>query len=455
MPSTVQQNPYRDTSWADAGNNLATAFFGDPKMKAAYAQLEAQRLNQAQQQSNWNQSFALQNAAAARDAELHPHALSKAQLEKDKLSAELSRIQAENQSQSGIVNFFKTPGNLVRDPASGRMVIPQDKVSEFMALQAQFDPQISSEAAKLANPEAANPVNPVIAGETVFWHPGDPRNPNFQSDPNSIIPEMPLPSASPQGGQISDTQAFFETPLQEDRAQQPFSTSNPNISIVPKNKDDGIFGTEKDRYKTVEDAQSAAFQSKSNAMSASRMAQDDAFLQKSQLGVGVPGVDSVISGIANLFDTEGAKAARQFSDTTILDWLQKSTLLKGAITERETAQLRASQPPPYASAQNKKEWLNAMSWASNREAEWQNIRAEAAKKGVQPPNVIEWTTQYEQKFPRPALLGGGNQMQSTPSVADAMLQQPSQTQAPTGVPAGISPSDWQYMTPEERALFTR
>jgi hypothetical protein len=374
MPSTVQQNPYRDTSWADAGSNLATAFFGDPKMKAAHAQLEAQRLNQAQQQSNWNQSFALQNAAAARDAELHPHALSKAQLEKDKLSAELSRIQAENQSRSGIVNFFETPGALVRDEASGRMVIPQDKVSEFMALQAQFDPQISSEVAKLANPEAA---------------------------------------------------------------------------------DDGIFGTEKDRYKTVEDAQSAAFQSKSNAMSASRMAQDDAFLEKSQLGVGVPGVDSVISGIANLFDTEGAKAARQFSDTTILDWLQKSTLLKGAITERETAQLRASQPPPYASAQNKKEWLNAMSWASNREAEWQNIRAEAAKKGVQPPNVVDWAMQYEEKFPRPALLGGNNQMQASPSVADAMFQQTSQTQIPTGVPAGISPTDWQYMTPEERALFTQ
>lgn len=88
MPSNNYSNPYRDTSWAQAGSDLGTAIFGDPQIIAQRAQIDAQRAAAAQQQQNWERTFRMQSGEHDMKKELHP--FNKREAEANALAAEFT-----------------------------------------------------------------------------------------------------------------------------------------------------------------------------------------------------------------------------------------------------------------------------------------------------------------------------------------------------------------------------
>jgi len=449
MPSSYKTNSYYGLADAisQASPAIMTGMFGDPAAKAAYAKAQAEADYRAQQQQNWERSHGLdvQRFGLSQNEDVRKQGMYQYDLEQSKLEAD--KLRRELASKSSLADFFSAPDTIQIDQYGNRSLNPS-KVPEYLSILSEVNPEVAANQDRWGNPDIPQPVQ---SGGAIFWDPRDPRNPNYQSPAGSSAVEVPLPQASPAPSAVAvpppAAPPAASAPSVADEINLPppaFYSAGQNVTVVPK-KDDGMFGTENSNLKIREEAGAGAMQASSIAKAAEQMIGDDQFLEKTQLGVGIPGIDSVISGAANLFDTENAMAARQFAEITIGDWLQKTTLLKGAITERETAQLRASQPPQYASAENKKQWLQGISWAMNKEAAWQQARFNAAKQGMSPPDPVVWSNNYEQSNPRPDLL---NRNASPSPLGDAVAPQ-TQMQ----IPAGISPQDWQFMTPEERSLF--
>lgn len=474
MPPNTYNNAYLQSSLANAFTNANNALVGHMNGQAnrEFKMLQLEQANQqaAAQRSHQDRMYNLSAAGNTRAQQLHPHELSKLQYENAQLNNQML-------GQQGLVDLFSNPSNFKKNEY-GQTYLAPEAVSALAAAQARAKGEVNPNILDFTNMDIPSVPAPIEQNGVILFHPKDPRNPNYQSPAGLQTVENPLPNPLPQSAlpqaefapQTQDTvvrnqrgEAMGAAPTPSAVAAPPPSAGDPsvadaidipppafyspkgkpNVTIVPKT-DDGMFGTEKDRFKTVEDAQNQALQASSFAASARRMAQDPAFLEKTRLGVGIPILDQAITAGANFLDTENAKAARQITDVAILDWLTKSTLLKGAITERETAQLRASQPPAYASAENKKQWLEALAWASEREALWNNIRAESAKSGTMTPNVLEWSAQYETQNPRPALLGGVERKQNfmpiqgqggQSSVGDAFAP----AQQGSGQPKSITP----------------
>ncbi len=141
---------------------------------------------------------------------------------------------------------------------------------------------------------------------------------------------------------------------------------------------------------------------------------------------GIPVASQMFRWMQGATNDPKLNAHLQFTEATIRDWLNKSKDLKGAITEYESAQLRASQPPENASAGQKRAWLEALYWTLQKQAAYANDQQAAVQKGLPLPLPSQWSAEYQARNPRPNILtprsteSAAPAPTSTPSVASAL-----------------------------------
>jgi hypothetical protein len=95
-------------------------------------------------------------------------------------------------------------------------------------------------------------------------------------------------------------------------------------------------------------------------------------------------------------------------------------------------------------------YLNKVAYVSDRGAFIESARSQALRDGQIPPDPAILRQQFDQQ--------NGNK---NPFALQPIQPQQPQSLAPvvapnaTAIPAGVDPVTWQYMTPQEQALFSQ
>ena len=298
-------------------------------------------------------------------------------------------------------------------------------------------------AAKVAVQREANNADlykPIIVpdGSTVFSVPNDPRFPD--SSLASIVAPQTQPQASPLGSAPQ-----IQAPT------GPYRDPATGSTVVPKQGKNELY-TNSQYGKFLSEFSDAALTAQNAADSIRQLTDNPEAVAASVNPVGgIPLLGSGYRWLQGFSNDPKLVPQLRFMDASISDWLSKSKDLKGAITERETAMLRASQPPENASGDQKMAWLKNAQWASQMEADWQNAKQQAVSANQPFPNAIEWKRAYLQANPMPDLFGKAQQGQQSPQQSLSNIVAPKSEP----VPAGMDPNIWNYMTPQEKALFNQ
>jgi hypothetical protein len=258
------------------------------------------------------------------------------------------------------------------------------------------------------------------------------------SDPNgftSPAPAAPAPQAqapaAPAAPSVAD--AFGGSNPQQ-QAQRPRSVGN--AVVLPQNQKGQQWGTASSRAKSADKYGEAADIAGSVAAKANGLIDSAGQLHMS--GGGIPGVEQVAKFMISADPKQAGRAdlINQFQSILTGDWLNKSTVLKGAITEREGAELRKDQPSLGASSEAIKRWLEKVGYLSQMDAEFNQFNMKRAESGLPPIGALEFKSAYASKIPPPknlklsyasATKGGEIQQAISPQTAPA--------QASSGAPA--------------------
>jgi hypothetical protein len=430
---------------ANAFSNFGTAIFGDPTA-SANAKYRNDMLALQRQKLSMDEGEMVMKAPlydAQRQAAIASAANS---------NASAQQTADQNRASSELANVFTSgfvvnpDGSTSFDPqkfgqAAGyaAQANPKGDVAKilggFMALSRQQLPNATEQdhrtaAAMMGNMPTtetafttgqvnrniyAKPVVVSEGGRAVF-HPNDPKNPDY------------VPPAPQAGGQPID----FNTPPAEvpasmlaDTVAAPTATPQASPAPVQNRERNTIynpktqtFGTNSQNFKTFQEFQKDASTTLTLADRAAGLNNQN-LLKNSQ----VPALASWSNPTAKIYDWfsqigggDGAKARLAMRDFYINDWLKKSEQLKGAITEKESSQLRAAQPNESASEDVKSNFLTNIEYYSRMEARWSEDNAAALQNGQKQPLPSEWKANYLKNNPPPSLPASiGKQISNQPA----------------------------------------
>jgi hypothetical protein len=176
-------------------------------------------------------------------------------------------------------------------------------------------------------------------------------------------------------------------------------TSVGNAIVLPGKQ--AAFGTASSRAKANEKYTDAASVAGDLQATAEGLANRSKNLHISMGGIPVlEGLQTAIIG-RNPQKAQQSSDLGTFQELLTRNWLDKSSILKGAITEREGAELRKGQPTVGDSPEKIQMWLGKVGWFAGMKAQMDNINAQRTAAGQAPVDPISFKQYYVSKVPPP------------------------------------------------------
>lgn len=239
------------------------------------------------------------------------------------------------------------------------------------------------------------------------------------SDPNGLIP--PTPAAMPVAPQTAAPAAptasvadAFVTPV----APQQKARMSGSALVLPQ-KPPQQWGTASSRAKSDAGYAEDASNYSSLAATARGLLEGDAYKQIPFTGGGIPVVESVSKRLIGMNDGNRSNLINQYQTILTGDWLSKSGLLKGAITEAEGRELRKDQPGLGDNPDAIKGWLERVAYVSQMRAEHDSLNQQRTEQGLPPVNSLDFKRAYAAQVPPPASV----KLSFAPSLKQGEFQQ--------------------------------
>lgn len=258
------------------------------------------------------------------------------------------------------------------------------------------------------------------------------------SDPNgftSPAPAAPAPQAqapaAPAAPSVADA---FGAPQQ----QRPRVVGN--AVVLPQNQKEQQWGTATGLQKSADQYnKDAASQGATAAMARSLIGS----VKDLQIpGAGYPIVGGFIEKTAKAAIGSDPKSADRKTNINNLqslltnDWLNKSLLLKGAITEVEGEQLRKDQPSLGDSPEAIKRWLEKVGYLAEMDAQYAHLNHQRTVAKMPPVSALEFKSWYASKISPPK----GLNLAFSPAMKGGELQQAISPQTAPAQPASGAPA---------------
>jgi hypothetical protein len=444
---------------ANIGSNLGVAMFGDANSMMRRSQLEQDLKYKQQQLGLQREELGLKRSLNDSQIALH-NAQAQGYTQKNQGSSELADVISQSSivNQDGTITFdpqrlgqiggayakANPNGDVAKTLSSlAAMSIQQqpggaseDQYRQAAALQQKLPGEntafTTGQASKLAKPMMVpqntqgiiapsgsmyeQPVKDYAAALDASGNPasvlpdGTPNpvyTPNYvppaapaglpPSDPNGLIPPASLAPATPTAApSVADA---FSAPVQ---AQRPRTVGN--AVVLPQSQKSQQWGTASSRAKSADKYGEAADLAGSVAAKANGLIESSSQLPVA--GGGIPVAEQVSKFMIARDSKQAGRAdlINQFQSILTGDWLNKSTVLKGAITEREGAELRKDQPSLGASPEAIKMWLEKVGYLSQMDAEFNQLNLKRIEAGMPPIGSLEFKFAYASKVPAPKNL---------------------------------------------------
>jgi hypothetical protein len=347
------------------------------------------------------------------------------------LSAYIRANPGKEQEVSKFLALFQNSGlSVTEDQKDAKPIIVPANTQGIITAPGSIYAQGAKDLAA-ATDSSGNPASVLPDGRTNPYYTPDGA-PLPASDPNgftSPAPAAPAPQAqtqapvAPAAPSVADA---FSAPSLQQQAQRPRSVGN--AVVLPQNQKGQQWGTASSRAKSADKYGEAADIAGSVAAKANGLI--DSASQLHMSGGGIPGVEQVAKFMISADPKQAGRAdlINQFQSILTGDWLNKSTVLKGAITEREGAELRKDQPSLGASSEAIKSWLEKVGYLSQMDAEFNQFNMKRSESGLPPIGALEFKSAYASKIPPPknlklsyasATKGGEIQQAISPQTAPA------------------------------------
>lgn len=428
---------------APAMNNLGKAMFGDPTINANNAYKNQVLQMQRQKLDLENQELAMKSPlyAAQREAALANAANSNASA-KQTTGETTAASELANVLSSGII--VNQDGSTSLDPqkiasaaafavaanprgdtaktiaqylAISRQQLPNATEQDFRTAAAMLGQNVNNNSAfttgqvnqlednefrrRVAVQQTANQAKsfePVVVpdGSTVFPMPEDRRFSNFSAQPPQMLPQVPANTAnSPLANAITQAAPTYQAPQSQ---SAPYTDPNTGAIIVPDSKSNAAFGTDNARLKLIDEADASANLKRGTAETAKFLSQAGITEKIVNPVGGTPGIQSAYDVMQQNFgDPETAFARNMWKELRTMEWLNKSSALKGAISDAENRELQSSFPSDGASAESRRLYLNKVAYVSDRGAFIESARAQALRDGQIPPDPAILRQQFDQQ----------------------------------------------------------
>jgi hypothetical protein len=452
---------------APAMNNLGRAMFGDPTINANNAyknqvlQMQRQKLDlENQELAMKSPLYAAQTAAANANA-----------AENQRRADEL---QAKMRGSTDLGDLFSSA--FVASP-NGQVSLNPDLIGKFASAAARANPAL--DPSKLAQSLAALSItqSPLASEDdnrrAIIMMGGIPnkdtaattqqaqqlaeneRKARIDAQRIANEPDNSKPLIVPQGSVVMPPQPFQQqpfsltpqvqnqSPLANAVAGAPSSQDRPayyqdpvtGAIVVPDKKANAAFGTDNARLKLIDEADASSDLKRGTAETAKFLSQPGV-TEKLVNPVGtVPGLALAYDVAQQAFgDADTAFARNMWKELRTFEWLNKSSALKGAISDAENRELQSSFPNDGASADSRRLYLNKVAYVSDRGEFIENARAQALRDGQIPPNPFILRQQFDQQNgSKNPFAQQPMQTQQSQSIADAVAG----AAAPTS--SGIDP----------------
>jgi len=315
------------------------------------------------------------------------------------------------------------------------MMVPANTQGIIAPAGSVYEQPVKDYAAALDS--SGNPASVLPDGRTnpIYTPDGAPLP---ASDPNgftSPAPAAPAPQAqasvAPAAPSVAD--AFGGSNPQQ-QAQRPRSVGN--AVVLPQNQKGQQWGTASGLQKSEKEYNEAADIAGKVAAKANGLVNSAGLLHMS--GGGIPGVEQVAKFMISADPKQAGRATliNDFQSILTGDWLNKSTILKGAITEREGEELRKDQPSLGASSEVIKNWLEKVGYLSQMDAAYNQLNHERTVAKMPPVGSLEFKKWYAGKIPPPKNLN----LVYGPSIKNGELQQAITPQTAPAQPASGAPA---------------
>lgn len=296
------------------------------------------------------------------------------------------------------------------------------------------------------NPAAVLPdgtINPIYTPN--YTPPATPAQQPAQApayDPNGILPPAsapaPVPTATPAAAPVATSAPAAPSVADAFGAPAP-QPQRPrvvgNAVILPQNQKRQQWGTASSAAKSSEQYKTEAENADMlGAKAAGLIGMEDKIHVD---GGRIPVVSTLGKMVIGATDGKRLNLINEFQSLLTGDWLDKSQLLKGAITEMEGKQLRLDQPSIGDSPEAIKLWLEKIGYLADMKAAYERANLERSNNRMPPIDPLAFKRMYVSQRKVPA----GLNIRFAPTFKNGELQQAiqpqtdQQTQQPSGVPA--------------------
>lgn len=400
-----QINPIFDsTSIREGFKNLGTAMFGDPALEANRMKVEHMR---------------------AMDEKLHELKLRDQQMREGVYGAQIDNYNAGASADRALAeqraaenaryrSLADTIAKGIKVDSSGRTIIDPNAAGAILGAISSVNPSVNpGNWLDATSPQAKTPLDPVElkAGSSYATDPTDPRFSSYKKgaadtplpDLNAPPEDLPEWEENIPNQNLKDGEEPAAVAMGLADAVAPRFDPKTGVVSVPMGREP--MGTKSQTFKSFQQFSEDAQTAQGLADRAAALSRPEILQASVNPVASIPGVGAAYDWIQQSSGDPRAQAKIALRDFMVKDWLQKSTLLKGAITERETTMLRASQPGENAAPNIKKNFLDNVGYYARMEAAWNEANARALQNQQPQPIPSEWKAAYAAQNPPPAMPG--------------------------------------------------
>jgi hypothetical protein len=353
------------------------------------------------------------------------------------LSAYIRANPGKEQEVSKFLALFQNSGlSVTEDQKDAKPIIVPANTQGIITAPGSIYTQGAKDLAA-ATDSSGNPASVLPDGRTnpIYTPDGAPLP---ASDPNGFTSPAPAASApqaqapvAPAAPSVADA---FSAPAPQQQAQRPRSVGN--AVVLPQNQKGQQWGTASGLQKSEKEYNEAADIAGKVAAKANGLVNSASQLHMS--GGGIPGVERVAKYMISADPKQAGRATliNDFQSILTGDWLNKSAILKGAITEPEGEELRKDQPSLGASSEVIKNWLEKVGYLSQMDAAYNQLNHERTVAKMPPVGSLEFKKWYAGKIPPPKSLN----LVYGPSIKNGELQQAISPQTAPAQPASGAPA---------------
>jgi hypothetical protein len=211
----------------------------------------------------------------------------------------------------------------------------------------------------------------------------------------------PTPALNPNGLTSANPAQSGAAPVSVANAF-PASRTGASVSLPGKGGSAASWGTASSSAKDAKEYSGNSDRESDVAAKAQSLLDTGAYKLAHVPGGGIPAVEGLSKFLVSQTDTKKRDALMQLQSLMTSDWLDKSTIMKGALTEAEGAELRKDQPHFGDDPEVIKSWLQRVAYLHDMHSAINNANFDRTVKRQPPVNPMQFKQAYVQAHHPPS-----------------------------------------------------